>query len=167
MMSLQIINSANNKQAYQLLEGCCCSPNWIEGMIDARPFENQQALLDNANKIWQTLTEQDYLIAFTGHPQIGDLSTLQEKYAHTAEKAGHEQSAMSSANQSVIKEMFSLNQAYLEKFGFIFIVCATGKSATEMLGLLKNRIDNERHTELAIAANEQAKITTIRLEKLL
>lgn len=166
-MSLEKINTIANKQAYQLFEGCCCSPNWIEGMLSARPFKNKQALLDTANDIWQSLSEQDFLIAFTGHPQIGDLSTLQEKYAHTAKDAGHEQSAMSSADQSVIEEMFLLNKHYLEKFGFIFIVCASGKSATEMLSLLKNRIGNERPSELSIAANEQAKITAIRLEKLL
>jgi 2-oxo-4-hydroxy-4-carboxy-5-ureidoimidazoline decarboxylase len=166
-MSLQEINTADKKRAYQLFESCCCAPNWVDKMIAARPFTDQTTLLAEAKIIWQNLTETDYLAAFEGHPQIGDISTLQDKYANTSSTAGHEQSGMSSAQESVIDAMFTLNKAYLAKFGFIFIVFASGKSAEQMLALLKARIDNDRDTELTIAASEQAKITANRLEKLL
>jgi len=166
-MSLEELNSVDNKQAYQLFESCCCAPNWVEKMVSARPFDSHQNVLSQAESIWQSLAEADYLAAFEGHPQIGDLSTLQDKYANTSGTAGHEQSGMSAAETPVIEEMFRLNKAYLAKFGFIFIVFASGKSAEQMLALLKARIDNTRDIELTIAAGEQAKITANRLEKLL
>lgn len=165
-MSLKQINSLDKQQAYSLFEGCCCATNWVNAMIDSRPFADTKTLLNKAQHSWEALSEPDFLEAFTGHPQIGDLSTLQEKYAHTAGSAGHEQASMSLAEASVIEQMFLLNKAYKEKFGFIFIVCASGKSAAEMLSLITQRMNNNRQQELLIAAGEQAKITAIRLEKL-
>lgn len=161
------LNLLNEQQAQQALSHCCVAPRWIEGMLAARPFNNREQLLSTANTVWQRLDEDDYLAAFEGHPQIGDLSTLSEKYAATASKAGHEQSGMCQANTSTLEKMITLNNDYLHKFGFIFIVCATGKSAEQMLALIEQRINNNRAEELQIAAGEQAKITQIRLENLL
>lgn len=166
-MSLEKINNADVEQIYQTFENCCCAPKWIEGMTNARPFAQPTDIFTASDECFLQLTEADYLIAFAGHPQIGNLQTLQEKYANTSESASHEQSAMSNAQTSVLEKMHSLNIKYLEKFGFIFIVCASGKSAQQMLDLIKSRINNDQQTELAIASNEQAKITHIRLEKLL
>ncbi|PLT26147.1 2-oxo-4-hydroxy-4-carboxy-5-ureidoimidazoline decarboxylase [Pseudoalteromonas sp. MelDa3] len=166
MSSLQI-NTLNDAQAKQALEHCCAAPNWAAGMIKAMPFKSAQQLFECAQSIWDSLGESDYLAAFEGHPQIGDLSTLSKKYAATAQKAGHEQSGMSKANEAVLTKMIALNKEYLNKFGFIFIVCATGKTAEQMLELIEQRIHNTRSTELNIAAGEQAKITKIRLESLL
>lgn len=166
-MSLDGINSANRERVYQQLENCCCTPKWIENMLKARPFTDRKALIDTSEKSFLLLTEEDYLVAFKGHPQIGDLNTLAKKYAQTSISASGEQAGMSAADQSVIEKMITLNQQYLHKFGFIFIVCASGKSATEMLALITQRINNERAKELTIAAAEQIKITQIRLEKLL
>ncbi|REL27610.1 2-oxo-4-hydroxy-4-carboxy-5-ureidoimidazoline decarboxylase [Thalassotalea euphylliae] len=165
-MTIAEFNALTEAQAYAALERCCVAPRWVESMLAARPFTSSHALLDKAEQIWQQLGERDYLAAFEGHPQIGDVSTLSAKFANTATQAGHEQSGMGQANAQVLEEMVVLNKAYLAKFGFIFIVCATGKSATEMLELIRQRIDNDAATELAIAAGEQAKITRIRLEKL-
>lgn len=165
-MTLQRINDAQPTQAYQLLESCCCASNWVKQMLAARPFKDQQSMLNTAQQIWETMTETDVLEAFSGHPQIGDLTTLQAKYANTADKAGHEQSGMAEAEQEVLQEMLVLNKRYLERFGFIFIVFASGKSAAQMLELITTRINNDRATELSIAANEQAKITAKRLESL-
>jgi len=166
-MTLDQINKANSEQIYSLFENCCCAPNWIQKMIDARPFANKAALLEASEKSFAQLVEADYLTAFEGHPQIGNLETLAKKYANTSGSASHEQSGMSAAQKSVLEEMQALNIEYLERFGFIFIVCASGKSAQEMLDLIKSRINNDRQSELTIAGNEQAKITKIRLEKLL
>lgn len=166
-MSLEEINKASLEQAYAVFESCCCAPNWIEGMINRRPFSDSNALLQASEYCFSLLAEQDYLVAFTGHPQIGDLKTLHEKYANTSGTASSEQAGMSIAEKDVLQEMVQLNKDYLQKFGFIFIVCASGKSATQMLDLIKSRIGNERLQELNIAGHEQAKITQIRLEKLL
>ena len=136
-------------------------------MLNIMPFENKDHLFHSAQTVWDSLSESDYLAAFEGHPQIGDLSTLSKKYAATAKKAGHEQSGMSKANEQTLKKMIELNKQYLSKFGFIFIVCASGKSAEKMLELIEQRVDNTREEELTIAAGEQAKITKIRLESLL
>jgi 2-oxo-4-hydroxy-4-carboxy-5-ureidoimidazoline decarboxylase len=166
-MSLDKINTASLEQVYQLFESCCCAPNWIESMISQRPFHDQATLFNASEKSFLSLKEEDYLTAFLGHPQIGNLETLAKKYANTSSTAGHEQSGMSAADKSILEEMQQLNIDYLQKFGFIFIVCASGKSASEMLDLIKSRINNDRQRELIIAGQEQAKITQIRLEKLL
>ena len=166
-MGLDQINKANLEQVNDLFEHCCCAPNWINSMISARPFVDKAELLSTSEKAFSTLTEADYLIAFEGHPQIGNLETLAKKYASTSTTASHEQSGMSAAEKSVLEEMQALNIEYLARFGFIFIVCASGKSAQEMLDLIKSRINNDRERELTIAGQEQAKITQIRLEQLL
>ena len=165
-MSLEEINNVSDEQAYSIFESCCCATHWIKGMVNARPFIDSEALFAASEQCFSILNEQDFLQAFEGHPQIGDLSTLQKKYANTSGSASHEQSGMSSAETIVLEEMVQLNKDYLAKFGFIFIVCASGKSALQMLELIKNRMGNERLSELTIAGNEQAKITKIRLEKL-
>lgn len=161
------LNTLTKTQAQQALMHCCCAPNWVAGMLKALPFENKQQVFECAQNVWEGLTEPDYLAAFEGHPQIGDLSTLSKKYAATAQKAGHEQAGMNKANEQTLQTMIALNKQYLTKFGFIFIVCASGKTAEQMLTLLEQRINNTRITELNIAASEQAKITKIRLEALL
>jgi len=166
-MSLNKINSASTEQAYELFESCCCAPNWIEHMVNARPFIDSNALFKASESCFLQLNKQDYLAAFLGHPQIGNLDTLHEKYANTSGTASHEQSGMSVAKEEVLNEMIKLNKTYFEKFGFIFIVCASGKSAEEMLELIKSRMGNAYFTELNIAGEEQAKITRIRLEQLL
>ncbi|MEL0628189.1 2-oxo-4-hydroxy-4-carboxy-5-ureidoimidazoline decarboxylase [Psychromonas aquatilis] len=166
-MSLDKLNKATVEQAYEIFETCCCAPNWVEQMIAARPFTEASQLLETSEKCFAQLNQQDYLAAFLGHPQIGDLNTLHEKYANTSGTASNEQAGMSEADSAVLQEMVQLNRAYFEKFGFIFIVCASGKSAEEMLQLIKQRMPNSFEDEMQIAGNEQAKITTIRLEKLL
>ena len=166
-MSLDKLNDANTEQVYSIFESCCCAPKWIENMISARPFAHGKDLLVASDNCFLQLSEADYVEAFKGHPQIGNLQTLHDKYANTSDSASHEQSGMSDADQLVIEEMHALNIKYLQKFGFIFIVCASGKSAQQMLDLIKSRINNDLQKELFIAGNEQAKITHLRLEKLL
>lgn len=166
-MSLSVLNNATPEHAFALIESCCCAPRWVEAMVASRPFKNNDSVYQQAQQIWLSLDKNDYLAAFEGHPQIGDITTLKEKYASTSHVAGNEQAGMSSAQESLLIEMAQINQQYLTKFGFIFIVCASGKSAEQMLNLIKNRINNTPATELIIAAQEQAKITQIRLEKLL
>ena len=120
----------------------------------------------NAERAWNACNESDWLEAFSHHPKIGDVSTLREKFAATAAWASNEQSGTRNASDEVLTELADLNNTYEARFGFIFIVCATGKTAEEMLDLLKARIDNYREKEIHIAAAEQLKITKLRLEKL-
>jgi OHCU decarboxylase len=112
------------------------------------------------------LTEADWLEAFAAHPLIGDVDSLRAKYAATKTLAAGEQSGVASAGEATLAALAEVNRAYRDKFGFIFIVFATGKSAAEMLAILKSRIDNSREQEIRNAAVEQMKITRLRLQKL-
>lgn len=166
-MTLEQLNALTTDQAYATFESCCCAPNWVNAMVMARPFKSKDDLIKQANLIWQTMKESDYLAAFEGHPQIGNVASLRAKYANTGLLASHEQASMQNANFDVIETMAELNQIYLKRFGFIFIVFASGKSASEMLAIIERRLPNNRLTELTIAAGEQAKITQLRLENLI
>ena len=166
-MTLQSINEANTEQAKHLFIQCCTSERWVNSMVNARPYASPQDVRSKADEYWRELREQDYVQAFEGHPKIGDVGSLKAKYANTKELAAGEQSGMTVATDDVISTLAKGNLAYENKFGFIFIVCATGKSAQEMSELLQARLTNERSTELANAAEEQRKIFQIRLNQLL
>jgi 2-oxo-4-hydroxy-4-carboxy-5-ureidoimidazoline decarboxylase len=135
-------------------------------MTGRRPFASADDVLRAATDGETGLTRDDWLEAFAAHPRIGDLDSLRKKFATTADWAGGEQAGVAGADESVIRALADGNRAYEAKFGHIFIVCATGKTAPEMLALLIERLTNDPDTELRIAAAEQAKITRLRLEKL-
>jgi 2-oxo-4-hydroxy-4-carboxy-5-ureidoimidazoline decarboxylase len=166
-VSVQSINEANVEQAKHLFLQCCTSERWINSMVSARPYASSRDVRSQADDHWRNLREEDYLQAFEGHPKIGDVGSLKAKYANTKELAAGEQSGMTVAADDVINTLAKGNFNYEEKFGFIFIVCATGKSAQEMSDLLQVRLPNERATELGNAAEEQRKIFQIRLNQLL
>lgn len=136
-------------------------------MLARRPFGADAALSLAAERVWATMAESDILEAFEHHPQIGaDVEALRKKFASTSAWSAGEQRTVGQANEAALHALAAGNAAYLERFGFIFIVCATGKSADEMLAALQARLANPRPAELAIAAGEQAKITQLRLAKL-
>ncbi|EAT12218.1 2-oxo-4-hydroxy-4-carboxy-5-ureidoimidazoline decarboxylase [Bermanella marisrubri] len=166
LLSLDQFNSMTEREARDTLSFCCTSSQWIERVADQRPYDSVSKLQEVALSVWQSCQEQDLLEAFEGHPKIGDVSSLREKYRNTQSLAEHEQSSVAQAQEAVIQELAEKNQAYLDKFGFIFIVFATGKSAQQMLDILNGRIGNERHQELENAAVEQSKITALRIDKL-
>ena len=166
-MSLESLNKASAEGARHSFLQCCTSDTWIARMVADRPYANAEALRAAADRNWQGLAEADYLQAFDGHPKIGDVSSLKAKYANTKALAAGEQSSVNQASDEIIEKLAEGNSTYEEKFGFIFIVCATGKSAAEMCDLLYARLPNDRDTELKNAAEEQHKIFHIRLEKLL
>jgi len=165
-MSLDTLNALSNEEAKHQFMQCCTSETWVMRMVESRPYADTNALYTAADNNWQGLQESDFLQAFDGHPKIGDVSTLKAKYANTKELASNEQSGVSVASDVVIETLSQGNRDYEAKFGFIFIVCATGKSAAQMSDLLQVRLPNERATELLNAAEEQRKILQIRLEKL-
>jgi 2-oxo-4-hydroxy-4-carboxy-5-ureidoimidazoline decarboxylase len=147
---------------------CCGSTRWAKGMAARRPFAGREALLAAADAEWSGTTEADWREAMTHHPRIGaDVSKLREKYKATASWSSQEQQGVSAADEETLQGLARGNTEYEQRFGFIFLVCATGKSAKEMLELLRARLPNPPDVELRVAAGEQAKITRIRLEKLL
>ncbi len=165
-MELSLINSVEDAAAHSSLQNCCGAENWVKQMMAARPFASDEELFNKASSIWWQLAPADWLEAFTHHPKIGDFESLSKKFASTAQWAAGEQASVASANEQILHELAAGNTAYENKFGYIFIVCASGKSATEMLAILKSRLPNESEAELRIAAGEQEKITKLRLEKL-
>lgn len=166
-MNLDTLNNLPVEQATHAFMQCCTASNWVEVMVSSRPFLNAQVLASKANDAWKSLGEYDLLEAFEGHPQIGNVDTLRAKYANTKALASGEQSAVNQASEQVLQDLANGNAEYLKKFGFIFIVCATGKSAEEMLSLLLARLPNDKITELVNAAEEQRKIFQLRLQKLI
>ena len=150
----------------ELLAQCCGSSAWVDRMLTAFPVEDLVEFLDAAEQKWNECSIEEQAEAFEHHPKIGDINSLKEKFAGTAEWAAGEQSGVNNANENTLNDLAKLNDDYHDKFGFIFIICATGRSASEMLADLKERINNSREEEIKIAAAEQLKITKIRLEKL-
>ena len=145
----------------------CCGSRSLGGRHDrAPPFVSVDKVYHIADDIWASLDRADWLEAFAAHPRIGDLGSLRRKFASTAEWASGEQAGVAGAGDDIIMSLAEGNRDYEAKFGYIFIVCATGKTAAEMLALLRSRLGNDPVEELRIAAAEQAKITRLRLEKL-
>jgi len=162
-----VLNALSHGDARAALARCCGSTRWVEGMLASRPYGSTDALLEAADAVWFALDKADYLEAFAHHPQIGaDLAKLRQKFAHTAGWSSQEQASVQSASEATLLALRDANVLYLARYGFIFIVCATGKSADEMLELLRARLHNAPETELAVAAREHAKITRLRLDKL-
>ena len=169
MMSTELngLNQLNAADTKQKLFACCGSKLWASEMSARRPFPDEEALLTTADVIWWGLEQSDWLEAFGQHPRIGDLESLQKKYPGSDNPAAKEQAGVDSASREVLDELAEANQTYEDRFGYIFIVCATNKTAGEMLERLKSRLGNDPARELKIAAEEQRQITRLRLQKLL
>lgn len=163
---LEILNTASTEEAEDALARCCGSTEWVAKMLERRPFHSVDELFSAADDIWFKLAAGDWLEAFSHHPRIGDVDSLRAKFASTASWCENEQKGVSQATEDVLHQLAALNDDYFEKYGFIFIVCATGKTAEQMLEILQGRMANNKDDELKVAAGEQAKITRIRLEKL-
>lgn len=164
-MKLDEINTLNDEAVRQWLSTCCGAVSWVNTMVAHRPYKSEEDLVSKANDAWKNTQESDWLEAFCHHPKIGDLESLKKKFAATEHLARSEQNAVNHAAEATLCELAAGNDAYEKRFGFIFIVCASGKSAEEMLSLLKLRLQNERNVELRLAAEEQLKITLLRLKK--
>ena len=166
-MTLKELNTIESKTAKAALSKCCGSSKWVDQMISARPFANEEKLMQAADRIWNSLAPPDWLEAFSHHPRIGKIEDLEAKFASTQSWATEEQNGIRGAPRGVIQDLAKENLDYEKRFGHVFLVCATGKTAEEMLGLLRNRMKHTPEQELKTAAEQQIKITHIRLEKLL
>ena len=166
-MTIEALNALTPSEANEQFKLCCGASNWVEKMNQNRPFHDKNEVYQQAESIWFSLSSEDWLEAFTHHPKIGDIDSLRKKFHNTKSISKNEQSGVNDAEKSTLNNLAKSNQLYEDKFGFIFIVCATGKSADEMLALIKMRLNKNAETEMQNAAKEQNKITQLRLEKLL
>jgi len=168
MITLNILNSLSEREAHNHLEKCCVSKTWISKMVELRPFSSEEDVLKKAASIWYNdCSLEDFKEAFTGHPKIGDVDSLKEKFVHTKDWANNEQSKMADADMQTVEALAEANTQYEDKFGYIFIVSASGKSASDMLAIINTRLQNKKEDEIYVAMNEQHKITVIRLDKLI
>ena len=166
-MTIEALNALTPSEANEQFKLCCGASNWVEKMNQNRPFQDKNEVYQKAESIWFSLSSEDWLEAFTHHPKIGDIDSLRKKFHNTKSISKNEQSGVNDVGKSTLNNLAKSNQLYEDKFGFIFIVCATGKSADEMLALIKMRLNKNAETEMQNAAKEQNKITQLRLEKLL
>lgn len=166
-MTLDELNALPEARAREELLRCCGCARWAADVAGGRPYADKEALLAAAEAAWSNADKAELLEAFGHHPRIGGKDALRAKFASTSAWAKGEQAGAAAASEDVLDALAKGNAEYEAKFGHIFIVCATGKSAAEMLALLKSRLPNDAAAEKRIAAAEQAKITKIRLEKLL
>ncbi|MFN0139188.1 MAG: 2-oxo-4-hydroxy-4-carboxy-5-ureidoimidazoline decarboxylase [Pyrinomonadaceae bacterium] len=161
------LNELSAAKAEAAFLDCCGSREWAMAMTRSRPYPMLENLFVTAEKIWFSLPIADHLEAFAAHPKIGSEKSSSAKSDRSANWSESEQSGMNEADRQVRSSFVEANRLYEDKFGFIFIVCATGKTAEEMLAVCRARLSNSVQTELEIAAEEQQKITEIRLCKLL
>jgi 2-oxo-4-hydroxy-4-carboxy-5-ureidoimidazoline decarboxylase len=166
-MSLEQLNKLSFEQLKEELFKCCGSTKWAQSLADKSPFASVGDLKQQSDSIWNQCNDTDWKEAFTHHPKIGDVKLLEEKFASTKQWASGEQSGVNTATREILQSLADGNLEYENKFGYIFIVCATGKAASEMLHLLTERLKNNPDQEILIAKEEQNKITHLRLHKLL
>ncbi len=160
-LSIEQFNQLPVSQLNAKLTAICHCQRWVDAMLEIMPFISPQAFKIYLLTYWLEMGEVEVLEAFSGHARIGDIDAIKAKYATATEQG---QVLMSS--DDTIKQLANYNTLYENRFGFIFIVCATGLTAESMLALLKERIDNTRDVELAIATQEQQKIMLLRADKL-
>ena len=166
-MNLFQLNNLSADQAATELLKCCGSHRWAQRVVQSRPFDDLDQLAQVATAIWWDCERDDWLEAFRSHPKIGGQKSEAEVSGLSRSWSAQEQASVQDASSETLTELAQLNHDYEAKFGFIFIVCASGKSPEEMLGILRSRIGNDEDSEPRIAAEEQAKITELRLRKLI
>ena len=165
-MTLHELNILSKDKLKEELFKCCGSLTWVNRMLPFFPAEDLVELLEDAEEQWYNCNDEDWREAFAHHPKIGDMESLKKKFSTTAWES-NEQGAIRTASEQTLRALTDGNKKYEDKFGYIFIVCATGRSAEEMLSILEVRLNNKPEDEIKIAMEEQNMITKIRLEKLL
>lgn len=167
MGAAALLDAMEAAEARAALQRCCGCARWADDMARARPFHSDEQLHAAAELLWSIATPEEVEEALAHHPAIGaDLDVLRQKLSSTADWSGAEQAGVASADTATLVALRDGNVAYARKFGFGFVVCATGKSAAQMLELLQKRLPNDRETEIRNAAHECKAITRIRLDKL-
>lgn len=163
---LERINRHPASEVEDELLKCCGSREWAALVIAERPFKNVADLIAKADRVWWSLAPRDWSEAFHSHPKIGEKKAAAATSLEAQRWSADEQSGIRDSAQETREALAQLNRAYEEKFGYIFIVCASGKTSEEILAILRNRLENDPNQELSIAAGEQSQITQLRLRKL-
>lgn len=158
-------NRLPQEEAVREILACCGSRSWAAGMASNRPIQDETSLFATSDVIWRSLGEPDWLEAFRSHPRIGDTSAEEVTRAQSSAWSAQEQQKASTADKAVKMALKWGNREYEQKFGRVFVVCATGKSASEILEILRRRLHNDDATDLQQAAEEQRQIMHIRLKK--
>lgn len=161
------LDEVSVNEAANLLRACCGSSRWVAGMIESRPFGNADVARQHADRIWNGLAHQDWIEAFDHHPRIGETRAAVAQDQNGAAWSSDEQASVAAAGAHVRTELSRVNADYERRFGFIYIVSASGKSADELLAIARSRLANTPDTEIRVAAEEQRKIMQLRLGKLL
>ena len=165
-MTISEFDHLSSSKKTELLLQCCGSKTWVVKMLHMPPAEDLIDLFEDAEEAWYDCSPEDWKEAFKHHPKIGDMESLRKKFS--ADRfAGNEQSSVREASEAMLQELAAANSEYEQKFGYIFIVCASGRTAADMLEELRTRLKNSPDEEIHIAMDEQYKITRQRLEKLL
>ena len=167
MTGIDHINRLSVAEAEAAFMRCCGSTRWTRQMTARRPITHADELCRLAEEVCADLNPEDWLEAFGHHPRIGDMESLRSRFADTRDWAAGEQGEAVTASEETLHALAEGNQAYEDRFGYTFIVCATGKSTGEMVALMNERLQNDPDAELRIAAEQQSQITRLRLEKLL
>jgi OHCU decarboxylase len=162
MSALDVFNHAPTLEAEAQLLACCGSPRWARTLAAQRPFATPETLIATAETLWFSLDEADWLAAFACHPRIGEKKAATTLYLASSES---EQAAAQDTLTPVAEALLLGNHAYEEKFGFRYIVFASGRTAPELLAVLEARLANARAEELQEAARQQQRITNLRLRK--
>jgi OHCU decarboxylase len=161
------LNALPASKATEVLTACCGSSRWVAKMVASRPFPSREAVLQEADRIWASLVPRDWLEAFMHHPRIGEKAAAVVQDRTATSWSAEEQGDVERAAADVRAELARVNRDYEQRFGFIYVVRASGKSAAEMLDIARERLRNDPELELRVAAEEQRKIMQLRLEKLL
>jgi OHCU decarboxylase len=164
---LERLNALSEKEAEAELLKCCGSTHWARRLAMERHFHDLQELLAKADAVWWALDAEDWLEAFSRHPKIGEKESARAQAEVAREWSEQEQSGTNLADEETRLALAEANREYERKFGHIYIICATGKTAAEMLSILRERLRNDADKELRVAAEEQRRITHLRLQKLL
>ena len=157
-------NRAVAEDALDAMIACCGAKRWASAMVEQRPLASIVELSEAADRAWSEMQEVDWLEAFACHPRIGERKAVHAS-AQSFAWSRQEQASAASASERILSELAEGNALYAERFGFTYIVCATGKSAEEMLAILRQRLASDRDTELREAAEQQRQILQIRLGK--
>lgn len=164
---LRRLDALPAEEAEAALRACCHCTRWARAMAAARPFGTPAALFETAERLWADASDDDVREAFRGHPRIGESKAAAGQSDAEKRWSSQEQRGASTASDEARRALAEVNRAYEARFGHIYLVCATGKGADELLAIAQARLGNDPATELRVAASEQMKITRLRLEKLL
>ena len=158
-------NALRPEEAAENIFPCCGSKGWARGMAARRPIVTEAALLAACDQVWNSLPESDWMEAFCSHPRIGESRSAAASSAQATAWSGEEQRSAGASDENVKVALAQANRDYEQRFSRIFIVCAAGKSAPEILEILRRRFENDEKTELREAAEQQRQIARLRLKK--